>query len=87
MSESKQLIGISQEDLLYLLGMARLDINRVENGRKKVEEISKKYIKGLGDTTKTIISEINTLKRLDVEIGGGCDCCGSWIEKEECENG
>lgn len=83
----KQLIGISQEDLLYLLGMARLDINKVKDGRKKVGEISKKYIGMLGDTPKTIISEINTLKRYDMIVEGDHPLADTWVREDESVDG
>jgi hypothetical protein len=34
-----------------------------------------------------VIGRLQSLKRYDAEIAGGCECCGSWVDLEEYSNG
>ena len=34
-----------------------------------------------------VISRLQSLTRYDSSIGGGCDCCGSWVEHEKDQYG
>ena len=33
--------------------------------------------------TQDLMDILTNIKRYDASIGGGCSCCGSWVELEE----
>ncbi len=36
---------------------------------------------------KELIEKLERLQQVDVYIAGGCDCCGSWIQREDVKDG
>ena len=34
-----------------------------------------------------LVMRLNKIERYDATVGGGCDCCGSWVEHDKDKDG
>ena len=47
-----------------------------------MEQESSKQVETKTLSIADVISRLQSLTKYEATIGGGCDCCGSWVEHE-----